>query len=218
MGGDFQVNPAVLAEAEWQQVVGGEARAGSNAIGTCTVAEPANNIDFHWISKNLLNVTSLAEIDLNVDLSPHRPVWAVLRLADGQPVPVQNQLRLADQPKLGPAREPPEYAAVLVAGRETEKNIQTGNSANMQEQIDNNYEAWLGLAVNEALWLEDKNPDLVPEALKATAGGPMQMRWEDPRRKLRDGRTAVPIWAGACRWLERRLAGITKLLPNLKHK
>ena len=83
IGGDFQLDSEVLLEHEWQRAIGGAARAGHPAVGTCTVATPATNIDYHWVSRGLEHMATAATTDTNEELRPHRPVWAVLQLEGG---------------------------------------------------------------------------------------------------------------------------------------
>ena len=78
-------------------------------MGTCTVAEEATNIDHHWISKTLTNLTSPATVELNCDLSPHRPVWARLYLQGGYNIPVQVNIKLPKERTMGPSRAPQQY-------------------------------------------------------------------------------------------------------------
>ena len=111
-GGDFQVEPEELNRMEWPKLMQGSLRVGERELGTCTIAKPANTIDYHLVHHALDNMTGAAQVDLRSDLSPHRPVTACLRLVGGQAVPVQKVRKLPHTPTIGPRRKPPDYSKV----------------------------------------------------------------------------------------------------------
>ena len=70
IGGDFQIDSSWLEDIGWLRTVHGRLRAGSKHIGTCTMASPATNIDYHIVHKKLSHMVSEAQIDLGQNY-PH---------------------------------------------------------------------------------------------------------------------------------------------------
>ena len=78
-------------------------------MGTCTSTMPASSTDYHVVHRDLDLMATMAEVQLGVDLAPHRPVKSTLRLCHGSPVPDQCVLPLPVEAVVGPQRAPTEY-------------------------------------------------------------------------------------------------------------
>ena len=56
----------------------------------------------------------------------------------------------------------------------------------------------------------------VQENLRATAGGPVIVRWQAPRKAAKSATKQLPSWAGAATWFEVRTRFTTPLLVNIE--
>ena len=206
----------LLHESGWLETITGVVREGSREIGSCTSSCPASTIDYHVIHETLGAMVTPAQVDLVTKLSPHRPVWSVLQVQGGQPVPVQKVLQLPSTKVYGPLQPHPSYANAKARLDVLNKPGKLEDlQADLQQEINECYAEWRTAAVDELLLAQDIDPATVPAAKKGTAGAEVKITWEDPRKLARRGRTGHKTWTVACEWVENFFGHVVKLMQKI---
>ena len=73
-GGDWNMEPLALEEAQWPLKMGAVIRAVSDPIGTCAKGAIGSNIDYFLVDRRLKWVAAEPQVDMSFRPNPHRPV------------------------------------------------------------------------------------------------------------------------------------------------
>ena len=116
MGGDFQFAPLRLARRGFARRLGARIVAPEGAVGT--VRKPMaddNVIDYFVVSRGPALAGARAEVDIDTEAAPHRPVSLRVAIA-GRNVPQLVVAKVSALERIiGPAQQPAAAAGRLVA-------------------------------------------------------------------------------------------------------